>query len=249
MAAKERHPTKHAFPCTSMAVACRAPPHQSELSSQSREKAEPFAAETAGHLIACTRSPLIYPMCTQVQTQRSLCFDAPAQGSRADVPLHVLQPASGSYQHHEALRQGSKLPLAEDEGTSLLWTVTAGPSSHSLQPPWSFRPLLSRHSRVCPVFQQRQLLLLPGHRKETPILTAQQSGNVNLGVRGSASIHSCTPKSPPGTLGPFSGGPRVHSQASCLQQASVHAALPTESRTHIPDIDTASQPQLIYVGG
>lgn len=44
-----------------MAAACRAPPQQREPSSCSREKAESFPVGTAGHLIACIRSPLIYP--------------------------------------------------------------------------------------------------------------------------------------------------------------------------------------------
>ena len=88
---------KHAFPSTSTAAARRAPPQQREPASHGGEKAEPFAVGTAGHLIASTRSPLIYPTCTQVQTQRSPCFDAPAQGSGADVPRALCS------QHREVI--------------------------------------------------------------------------------------------------------------------------------------------------
>lgn len=129
--------TNTLHPSTSTAAAHKASPQQRKPSSCSREKAEPFPLGAAGHLIACTRSPLIYHSATHA------LMLLPKEAEQM-CPARSAATASGSYQHHEARRQGSELHLAEDEGTFLLCTTTAGPSSCSLQPPWCFCHLLSR---------------------------------------------------------------------------------------------------------
>lgn len=134
--------------------------------------------------------------------------------------------------------------MAEDEGTFLLWTTKAGPSSRSLQPPCSFSHLLSRLRQSLMCISAVTAAPPPWLSKGDFHIDSSVVRGCKFGFQGqclNTQLHSRI-----STWDTQSLLRRTFSAFTCcLLQASVCAALPTESRTHILAMDRASQPQLV----